>query len=149
MNLDDAKDVTICPAIVQVGITFAIVWYLDSSKITDFFAPYSYRDKLHELTLVSSLISQCIYQFVLRSYYRKRVMFSLNAAILMGGFGPLFPVAGLSVLLWHVWPEICDRNLGTIPLVCYIVFFLMTMYTVHALTRPSQEHQEQNTSGSN
>ena len=135
MNLDDAKDRTILPAIIQVGIAFAIIWYLDSNKLTSFFALYNYRDKLHELSLIGSLIGQSIYQFALRHLYRNGFGLSLYAAILLGGFAPLFPLAAFSVLLWSAWPTDCDNFLGTIPLICYLAYFVMTMYTVRYLAK--------------
>jgi hypothetical protein len=136
MTLDDAKDVTIIPALIQVGTAFAIVWYLDSSKITHFFAPMALRDQLHELTLVSSVISQCIYQIFLLHFNNKGMKLSLNLAILIGGLAPLAPVAALTVVLWHLLPDIWDVYLGTTPILCYLVLFLMTLHTVRALCQP-------------
>jgi hypothetical protein len=133
MNLDDAKDLTIIPALIQVGTAFAIVWYLDSSKITHFFAPLAFIDKLHELTLVSSVVCQCIYQLLVRRSYSKGMKLSLNFAILLGGLAPLAPVAALTVLLWQLFPDVWDIYLGTTPILCYLVLFLMTLHTVRTL----------------
>jgi hypothetical protein len=144
MNLDDAKDVVIFPAIIQGLAAFSIVWYFDASGITNFFAHSPWHDKLHLLTFLSSVLCQCVYQFFLLYKYGKGEKLSLTTAIMLGAVAPLFPVAGLTILLWRLLPSDWDRLLGVIPAFGYLTIFLMSMRTLHILTQTKPEERSDN-----